>query len=86
MPMYDYRCQSCGHEDTGIHQNIKDLDDYQHKCSECGENSNRIMEATKGVIMFKAGYMHTLGAYCNSEREFKDKHADMRRKLKQRIE
>ncbi|MDZ7778373.1 MAG: zinc ribbon domain-containing protein [Gemmatimonadota bacterium] len=45
MPMYDYRCEDCGHE-FEIDEPMAKHDETRQKCSECGsENVSRVFQA-----------------------------------------
>ncbi len=68
MPMYDYQCMSCGHEEEDVMpSNTKVI-----PCSKCGEKSERvfvscakalttIIPSYPGCKKHRAGYVHTHG-------------------------
>ena len=83
MPLYEFRCVECDHEFEqffGIHEDKATI------CPKCNAEAKKRISAPRSKIMFKAGYMHTLGQECSSEADYKEKHAAMRRKLQAEYE
>lgn len=80
MPMYDYRCNACGHEFTETHG----FDETAFDCPEC--RSEDIQRLIKGAPTFARGMLTPAGtSRKSSKEELRDKWREETPKLKKKI-
>lgn len=76
MPLYDYKCPTCG----AVHELITRMNDEHPPCTQCGRPMKRLLHARFGINMGAAGahgyYDENLGCYINSNRQRRE---EMRR-------
>ena len=72
MPIYPYKCHSCGLEKDFI----KRVNDFNQDCPNCGQNMERQFHCQFGINMGPAGahgyYDDTLGKYISTNRKHKE--------------
>lgn len=72
MPLYQYRCKN-GHVTDHITGAASRNDPVP--CEVCGELASRIISPVRHEILFKPGYYHTVGSWCETEMEFHNKYS-----------
>ncbi len=70
MPSYNHRCRECGK----ITLELKRVENRNDPITcDCGATADRILTPVNHVIMFRPGYMASIGEHCDTEMEYYDK-------------
>ena len=73
MPLYDFRCVECGHEDEVFFM-MSQVSGATPACSRCGSPMNRVWhpDSAPTPSVFQAHYNHGLGTYVSSPGQMKE--------------
>lgn len=71
MPLYDYACQSCGHDMSLIRSYEKRHDPENEPCPECGEQDVKYRISAPNISYSHKGSMRTSDSFNDRLKEIK---------------